>query len=317
MGSSWRYAKYRSGKFRRRLLRAACSRLYCDWNKDIRQSVLVAGTGRSGTTWLADIIASQTHCRTMFEPFHSGRVRAFEGFHYFHYMRPRDSNDELLNYCQRVFSGDIRDSWIDRQVEHIFPRGRVIKDIRANLFLKWIQNRFPEMPLIYIIRHPCAVVLSRLELGWATDTDIAPFLVQERLVEDFLYDKVEFIREVKTDEEKHAIIWCISNLVPIRQFGCNELHTVFYEDLCLNPEEGIPRIFQSINQEFKPSVFRQLRNPSTTSIRDSAVVIGENRVARWKKTLSGKQIRDILSVVEAFGLNHLYDSSLTPVAHQG
>jgi hypothetical protein len=317
MGSSWRYAKYRSGKFRRRLVGAVYGTLYRDRDKDIRKSILVAGTGRSGTTWLADIIASQISFRTMFEPFNPGRVPAFQGFHYFQYMRPGVSNDELLNYCRRVFSGEIRDRWIDRQVQHIFPKGRVIKDIRANLFLKWIQNIFPEMPLIYIIRHPCAVVLSRLELGWATDTDILPFLIQRDLIDDFLHDKVEIIRGARTDEEKHAIIWCVSNLVPITQFGFNDLNVVFYEKLCLKPEEEIPRIFRVLKQRFEPSVFEKVKSPSNTSVRQSGIVSGEDKVKRWEKALSIKQIRNVLSVVEAFGLNYLYDGSSTPVAHQG
>lgn len=55
-------------------------------------------------------------------------------------------------------------------------------------FLKWLRIRFPKVPLLFILRHPCAVVLSRKELGWPADSDLEPFLQQESLIEDFLHN---------------------------------------------------------------------------------------------------------------------------------
>lgn len=274
---------------------------------------MIAGTGRSGTTWLANIIASQIPCRIMFEPFHSRNVKRFRQFHYFQYMRPTEQSSELGSYCHQVFTGDIRNKWIDRQVEHILPKYRLIKDIRANLFLKWIHTMFPEVPLLFIVRHPCAVVLSRMQLGWATDTDIDPFLSQAKLFDDFLADKMDIIRRAKTVEEKHAIIWCISNLVPIKQFDSSGLNVIFYENLCIQPEVEVQKMFQAIRHEYQASVFEYINQPSTTTVRTSAVVTGEDKVARWKKELSPKQINNILSVVEDFRLDYIYGDTFTPL----
>lgn len=303
----WRYQKLRN-----RLARAVYSKLYQDTDRDIRQSIVVAGTARSGTTWLADIIASQIPCRVMFEPFNPEKVRGFRQFHYFQYMRPAERNSELHSYCQTIFSGNIRHGWIDREISLLKPRYRLIKEIRANLFLKWINTEFPEIPLLFIIRHPCAVVLSRMKLDWATDSDIEPFLAQSKLIEDFLKDKWDVIKQAETVEEKHALIWCISNLVPLRQFSPNTLNVVFYENLILQPEIEIPRLFQAINLPYKDTIFTQTGKPSTTTVRSSAVVTGDNKLTGWQKSLSPAQIRNILAVVEAFELDYLYDNSVTP-----
>jgi hypothetical protein len=313
MGTNRRYLEYRFSKFQKRLVRAFCSKLYRDKNRDIGNSILIVGTGRSGTTWLADMIASQISCRIMFEPFHSKQVHGFHQFHYFQYMRQEEKNNALYNFCQKIFTGDIRDSWIDRQVDHLNPRYRLIKDIRANLFLKWIAENFPQVPILFIIRHPCAVVLSRMKLDWATDTDIAPLLEQTNLVDDFLSDKMEIIHRSQTDEEKHAVIWCISHLVPIQQFIDSTLNVVFYENLCLQPEIESSKIFRVINFEYDNSVFEVIKQPSTTTVRSSAILTGENRVARWKKDLSSKQIDSIFSIVENFGLDHIYGDSDMPL----
>jgi hypothetical protein len=286
--------------------------LYRDENGDLGRSMMVAGAARSGTTWLARIISSQLPCRVMFEPFHSRLVQDYAPFHYFQYMRPESSNDALSAYCQRVFSGAIRHRWIDREVGTLTPRYRLIKEIRANLFLKWIHEQFPQVPLLFVLRHPCAVVLSRLELGWDTDGDIAPFLAQDELLQDFLADKRDVIGGARTPEEKHAVIWSISNLVPLTQFAPGQLPVVFYEQLCTRPYEEVERIFGALDHSYSSSVFETLQRPSTTATSSSAVIHGDNRVTRWQQALSARQIDDILTVVEAFGLGNLYDESPMP-----
>ena len=300
----WLYLRWRKW-----VVHPVCGRLYQDKNRDAGRSLIVAGTGRSGTTWAAKIISSQISCRVMFEPFHAGYVDEFSPFNYFQYMRPNSANPQLYRFCERVLSGDIRHPWIDRELDVIWPQFRLIKEIRANLFLKWLHLQFPQTPLIFIIRHPCAVVLSRMQLDWAADGDIKPFLAQEPLVHDFLADKMEIIERAKSVEQKHAVIWSISNLVPLRQFGANELNIVFYENLAVQPEVEIPRIFQAIGQEYTPSVFREMQRPSTSSTSSSAVMMGADKVAGWRKKLSTKQIDDILSTAAAFGLDYLYGDS--------
>jgi hypothetical protein len=300
-------------RLRKRLSLLLYSNLYRDNQGDTAKSIMVAGTGRSGTTWLADVIRSQIPVRIMFEPFHSGKVPAYSQFHYFEYMRPDVECGTLHTYCQRVFSGAIRNKWIDREVDLILPKFRIIKEIRANGFLKWIFRHFPEVPQLLIIRHPCAVVLSRMQLDWATDTDIEPFLTQSEFVEDFLSDKMEIIKGAKSAEAKHAIIWCLSNLVPLRQFQPGEIQVVFYENLCLQPAVEIARIFGVIKHEYRPTVLADAGKPSRTVTSSSAVLRGEDKVRRWQKELSPGQINTILSVAADFGLDYLYGDSPTPI----
>ncbi|MGH7571992.1 MAG: sulfotransferase [Gemmatimonadota bacterium] len=304
---------------RKRVLRPVCRRLYRDPGGGIDRSVLVAGAGRSGTTWLADILGSIAPSRVMFEPFHSEYVPEFRGFHYFHYAPPAETDERLLAYCTAVFSGAIRNAWIDHEVTRLRPRYRVIKEIRANFFLMWIRERFPRLPILFVIRHPCAVVLSRMRSGWAGDSDIAPFLAQEKLIADHLRERLDLIRGARTEEEKHAIVWCVSNLIPLAQFGPGELDVFFYERLCSQPEPEIRKMVEILAAgplaAEKVDVGRALRRidvPSPTTTRSSAVVTGEDRVGRWRKDLSPRQIDRILAIVDAFRLGHLYGDSLLP-----
>lgn len=306
--------RFWSRKLYRRAVQEIGSRFYINPDSDFRKSILVAGTARSGTTWLGDLIASQIRCRILFEPFNPNLVPEYRGFRYFQYMRPGTENAEFCAFARKVFTGEIRNRWIDHQNEQIFPKYRLIKEIRANLALKWLHDHFPQVPIVFLIRHPCAVVLSRIELGWATDKDIKPFLSQPSLVSDYLSGHLDLIRDANTEEEKHAIIWSVNNLVPLRQFRPGELKIVYYENLCTQPEIEMPDIFESIGQRYLSLGIDKTNQPSQTTRKDSAVVTGMDKITSWKKRLSTIQIKNILKVVDAFGLSHVYGESFLPLS---
>ena len=299
---------------RKGLVHPLCRRFYRDRAGDIHHSLLIAGTARSGTTWLAELLGARLPCRIMFEPFNPRKVTAYAGFSYFQYKRPDADDPALEDFCRTVFTGSIRDPWIDRQVDHLFPRYRIIKEIRANLFLKWIRNRFPELPILFLVRHPCAVVASRLQLGWDTDADIAEFLAQPTLVRDFLEDKIGLIEGCRTPAEKHAVIWAVSNLVPLRQFAEGSLPLVYYEDLIRRPETEVPRVFRLSGLAYDGSALERLSRPSATTVNFRNVAAGPGDPPRWKRVLTPAQVEDVLSVVDRFGLGDLYGDTAAPAS---
>ena len=291
------------------------SRLYINPDADLGKSIVVAGTARSGTTWLGELIASQVPCRILFEPFNPDLVPDYRPFHYFQYMRPGTEDPEFYAFAQKVFTGEIRNRWIDRQNERLFAQVRLVKEIRANLALKWLHERFPEVPIALLIRHPCAVVCSRMELGWATDVDIESFLSQSELIKDHLLHYMDLINNAKTVEAKHTIIWCVSNLVPLKQFNPGEVKIVYYENLCTQPEKELPALFKFIGQTYTRSAIEIIDQPSQTMKMTSAVVSRIDKIESWKKKLIPSQIDNVLRTVEAFGLSHLYGESLIPLSN--
>jgi hypothetical protein len=302
-----------SRKFYRRAIQLFGSHFYFNPNPDVRRSILVVGTARSGTTWLSDLIASQIPSRILFEPFNPDFVSDYSRFPYFKLIRPGTENPEFYAFAQKVFTGEIRNRWIDSQNERIISKFRLVKEIRVNLALKWLHDNFPEVPILFIMRHPCAVVLSRMELGWATDRDIEPFLSQPQLVEDYLGPYLDLIRSAGNSEEKHAVIWSVSNLVPLKQFRSDELKVVYYENLCTQPEGELPGIFETIGYEFWSPLVDMLNQPSQTTRAGSALVAGADKIGNWKQKLSRSQIDNILRIVHGFGLSHLYGHSSLPL----
>ena len=76
-----------------------------------------------------------------------------------------------------MLSGKIGNEWIDQdrgRLNSARDSGKIlVKDIRVNGLLGWIDKNF-HCSIVYIIRHPCAVIASRLKLKW--ETHIEAFL---------------------------------------------------------------------------------------------------------------------------------------------
>src|SRR5271157_343923 len=82
---------------------------------DYRKTVFLAGTGRSGTTWVEEIINGRNDFRIMFEPFHSKKVDILRDWNYIQYLRDDDRRDQFLIPASRILNGYIKNDWIDKE----------------------------------------------------------------------------------------------------------------------------------------------------------------------------------------------------------
>jgi hypothetical protein len=272
---------------------------------DHRNSVFLAGSGRSGTTWVAGIINHRKRYRLVFEPFHPGRVDLCEHFRRKQYLRPDDRREEYLGPAREILAGRIRDPWTDRFNTRLVARRRLIKDIRANLLLGWMRANFPEVPVVLLLRHPCAVAASRLALGWKDN--LWETMDQEDLVEDFLLPMEDGIRASRGAFERHVYSWCIENYVPLRQFGPGEIHLAFYENFLSCPEDEIRRLFAFLREDFDGRVFRALRRPSPLSRK------GESpSTEAWRHHVTDAQLERSAEILGLFGLDRVYGEGAMP-----
>lgn len=296
-------------KFERRL-RKLRNKLFFDTG-DYRQTVFLAGTGRSGTTWLEEIINSRNDFRVMFEPFHQKKVNLVSDWNYRQYLQCNDRGDKFLKPITSILSGNIRNKWIDQFNQRFYSQKRLIKDIRAQLILKWIKHNFPEIPIILLLRHPCAVANSKLKLGWNSHLD--DFLAQDNLMDDFLNPFKKELEDAHDLFDKHIFMWCVENYIPLKQFSEGEILVVFYENLCRDPQNEIEKIMLFIGENFSLEILRNIRKPSMLSRKDSAVVSSASLVDTWRKNISDEQIEKASEILSIFGLQVIYDKSSFPL----
>jgi len=272
---------------------------------DHRSSVFLAGSGRSGTTWVSGMINHRNTYRFVFEPFHAGEVGICKDFRRKQYLRPDDRREEYIGPARTILTGGLRSFWTDRFNEKLVARRRLIKDIRANLLLGWMRANFPGMPIVLLLRHPCAVVASQLALGWKDI--LSETMEQEELVEDFLVPMEAEIRAARGGFERHLFTWCIENYLPLKQFRPGEIHLCFYENFLTRPERELPRLFSFLGEDFDERVYRKLKRPSPLS-RDGEVA----SVDAWRRSVTGRQLERAVEILGLFGLDRVYGEAPMP-----
>ena len=186
----------------------------------------------------------------------------------------------------------------------------MIKDIRANLMLGWIHANFPEMPIVFLLRHPCAVANSKIKLGWKPD--INDLLSQKDLVGDFLEPFEDEMRSAKTDFERHVFSWCVENYVPLAQLKRGEVYLAFYENLSENPKDEVGRLFAFMGKDFDESILERMKKPSLLSREGSAVVSGERLADNWRKHVTTAQLERTIEILGLFGLDAVYSEKPMP-----
>lgn len=166
--------------------------------------------------------------------------------------------------------------------------------------------------MVLLVRHPCAVVASRMDLKWPTF--IPQHLSQPALMEDHLEPLRSHIEGAKSEFEKHVFTWCIQHYVPLRQLARGDVHVMFYENLCVDTTREIERLFVFLGRRFSQRAVRSAALPSTSNWRNTAVsqTDGAELARGWQRRIGTEQARQAVKILELFGLDTIYDESPFP-----
>jgi len=263
--------------------------------------IIVAGSGRSGTTWLGNIIAGDDR-RIIFEPFECRRVPEFFDLGLRPYFPPCEQFPQWHPKVAALCAGHIKNAWTDQDCNRLdaarYTGGVVIKEIRANGMLGWLSNNFP-FKIVYVVRHPYAVVASRIQQKWETHIDA--YLKQPRLLQDFLSPFTATITSAQSTAQKHAVMWCLENLIPLRQMAEHQWIFCHYEELATHPEAEASRILRLLGLEFTPARMRALGELSRTCSLDQKDSPAKD-LADGRHVLPAEQRREVREILDAFGI---------------
>ncbi len=277
--------------------------VHVDLTGRAEDTLLIAGSGRSGTTWLMECLNHGNTFRMMFEPFHPYEVEKLMGMRACIGNKHIEINDEVKREIDWIIKGRIRCHWVDKFNHKLMVKKRMIKAIRIGGYLPWIQQAYPDIKTIYIIRHPFDVAKSKIKLAWATD------LEQELLIKGLMLDQYsEFdgiINEVlkKADAfEVFVLMWCMENYYPLKNIDLNKTKVVFYEDFCREPEKMLQEMLQYVGYVPIPEVIADVvKRPSrTTNLKRKDGTKAEARII-----LDDQRVK-ALRILECFGMNEFY-----------
>ncbi|HYZ91745.1 MAG TPA: sulfotransferase [Actinomycetota bacterium] len=268
-----------------------------DNSYDIRQTIVVCGSARSGTTWLAQTLQSVPGSAVLFEPLNLRRVARARrcGFRPRTYVRPGTDWPEGELLLGDILRGRLLTPWTVQEIRR-FARVQtwIVKFIEANRMLPWLTERFPVRAPVLLVRHPCAVVASQVAAAWTGDVE----LHDADLETDFPAVK-HVLDAVETPIEHRAARWAIDTLVPLSAPGPQRWTTLFYEDLVRN-EETLDPLFDRWNIPKPLAVGAHLRKISSTADRRGT---GHDPLTDWTRRLATDEVRRVLDVTHALGLD--------------
>lgn len=292
------------------------SRIFFDFAGD--DVVIVLGSGRSGTSWLANICNYRNSFRYLFEPLNPVHISADEMVSSW---CPKHS--EAVPFLDRVINGRVRGKWVDSRNNRLFARRRLVKEIRANLMLPWISANYPSARVVLLLRNPMAVAASRKMLSgskssnWIWEPSLETLLREPRVRAQLSSEELSALSEqIGAGAAMEAIAdWCINNIVTSRESSFNNVHVVYYEDLVAKNDNVVKSLLQFIGVEFHQSVDKALTKTSETSRREASPV--ETNKASvlhdWEEKLSSEELVKAVDLLELFGVSRFYTKDWQPV----
>jgi hypothetical protein len=280
---------------------------------------MLVSSGRSGSTWLSEVLVEAFSCRMIFEPLRRDRVPLSADVHWGPYAEPGRADPELARVMERIVTGRIRSQWTDQFNRYRLPRRRLVKEIRVTTLLPWMSARYPEMPIIYLLRHPVASAWSASELGW--DSYFSEFEHQRALMEGPLSPWRDVIARHAVDPDlfhRHVLRWCMENVVPIGQLSPGSVHVVFYEDLVEDPEGELRRLARYLGGfaggvwAFDPARRPRVDRPSAANYRQTPMLPAAERLRSWVDTVPPSSVERAVALLKEFGLDRVYGSSVRP-----
>jgi len=293
---------------------------------------LIAGSGRSGTTWILDSLAKANGLRPVFEPLHPYVSEV--GNRYAHRaLKAADCCPDLEHFLAEVIAGRALPLWTRyrRQIRWLVPppaefstrhdAGRtvrrwgklfrdlpelfiatrrkhpLVKCIRANLMLDWLV-RGQGCRVVLIVRHPAAVIESELRASWNADFALDRFSKNKTLHELTNGRYLRLLGDRLSPIEGLAARWVVENQWVVEQAAESGVCVVHYEHLRSSPESTWPVVIRALDVERAPDP-ELLAIPSQQSSPQSADPEPLSRRTRWLKALSTDQLAAIQGVLDS------------------
>ena len=301
--------------------------------------VLITGMQRSGTTFTAQILRNSGAFTYLPEPFNPDYgIEGVDSHYSWLDLENRDDKNKLLlhklfTYNARFKKNYERDSIIKKTAKYIlgtkaerryklqglFNKKKcrfLIKDPDAVFLSEYIAQNF-NCQVLFIIRHPCAVLASYKRLEW--DIDFHPIMKM-----DLIHDNpiLSYTPKIKNDKitliEKVAILWVIINKkLSLYARRNTDWMMIRHEDLCRTPDSTFKEIYDWADLKYTPKIRKNIYNMTNT---DNPVKARNNRlhdfsrnseklVDSWKREIEDKERAVIRNITEPVSSLYYDDQS--------
>lgn len=280
-----------------------------------RNPIIISGSPRAGTTWVAESIAKALGSRRiLWEPLQEGNPDRYgKGFSKRPFLTDGNVTQGQIDFFKDIISAKNANAHTLRLRKfpgnffHSLNSDRlIIKFVRGNGVVGWMHRELNIPKPLIIIRHPCAVISSQLKMGtWKSHPHVDPGLVE-------YYP--EFRRFLKSESDLHmrlALTWAGDFLAAYH--NKESVHIVHYESLVTN---GAKELLQPLRdwgvEEYFSNVEDALIIPSSTVYAWSDLSSTLKKMNRWTTELAPSVVFDIMNLIKDVGID-CYEESPVPL----
>lgn len=289
-----------------------------------KPDILLFSTPRSGSTWLMEIISSQSDIKFVNEPFHINRHKTdltkiepnWENiFNFENKCIFKEYLADILN--EKNFLGQQRLKDIFLGNYKFRTKRKIVKILRLKGFINYFEKYF-NVQVIYLVRHPLAVSLSWLNNDY--NDKVKLFLEDKEYIEKYLNnDLLVYIKNVYqkgSDIDKYVLQWSLENLPPLNFFDNNKWLIISYEELVLEPEKSLKKLYRNLNLSDYDKLFKHINKPSRTTqdVNTKNNIIDEEKrylVEKWEESITKEQIRSAFEILDNFNIDIYTNSDYT------
>jgi hypothetical protein len=297
----------------------------------------VAGSGRSGTTWIQDALATANGLRPVFEPLHP--YLSAVGRRYAHRaVSAHEEHPELEEFLVGVCAGRGPRLWTQyrHQSRWLFPpperfwsktdagrtkrhwakflkefprmtvaglrRQVLIKCIRANLMLPWIARHLNSR-VVMVVRHPGAVVESEIRNGWHATFALERFSSDETLHEITHNRYRNLLSRKLTQTQALTLRWVIENQWVMEGAAANGIAVFHYEHLRSSTELTWRELCSALSLTAVPDRDTLTRPSQQSRRRRKSIPLEPGVSPRWMSGLSAEQTDQVRGILDAVGFD--------------
>lgn len=282
---------------------------------DHYSNIIIFGSGRSGTTFLSEVLESLNKAKLIDEPLKNSNSHKIDkiGFTGWGQFIPENEFKwkDAFHFFDRLLSGKEFNPNHIRNLSNIFTtKIYVLKFIRGNMLMPWLIRNFQIRKPIYLIRNPYAVIASQLRhSGWNSNEPLKfknGIIIPKFKYYNQFYNKYEIMfNEVRQLEEHLTLLWIMENEYIINHPMHNkEWIAISYEELILKPAQTLEKLGSLIDFPVTEKMKNLVNTPSYSSQKDEIEV--SVQLNGWKNYLSDNQVESIEKMLNRSSIKGIY-----------
>lgn len=275
--------------------------------------ILVIGNGRSGTSWIGEVLGKAPQTLYYREPCHprrNGLGNDSADHIWTRYVRPEEDDPYFESALNLALNGHF---WQgcgyglrDYQARFTTQPRIIIKEVASFLSLAWLASKW-NLQILVVVRHPGAYAASvrNLSQDSAEINRLALLCANSKLADDHIAHLLEHLSRLNTPLEASVGAWAVRNLCMLETINqIPNIKLIHYESIAENPVQGFEKLYLSLGLKYSQEVAEhvRMRSSSTSDGLFSTSRISRDRVDAWKKELNEQEKTAVRRTLEPFNL---------------